>query len=219
MTIRIRRAIREDAGFLAWVTLSASRSHLSRGVWDVIIGADEAGCLEYLRRLVVSEPPSLYHYSSFLVAQLDGRPGAALCGFEMRADRWDAVAQAMSNVQRELGWTEIDLAASRERSAPLWSCFLADTGADWGIENVATHPECQKRGLARALLNATLREAVERGCKLAQISMYIGNSTAQSAYEKFGFRVAEEKRCADLLPLLGAPGFIRLLKELRASAS
>lgn len=217
MTTRIRRATREDADFLAWVILSASRSHLSRGVWDIIIGADEAGCLEYLRRLVVSEPRSLYHYSSFLVAELDGRRGAALCGFEMRSDRWDTLAKAMSNVQRELGWKQIDVAASQKRSAPLWSCFLADSGADWGIENVATRPECQRRGLVRALLDATLREAVERGCKLAQISMYIGNVPAQSAYEKAGFQVVEEKRSPDAVSLLGTPGFLRLLKTLHAA--
>jgi hypothetical protein len=39
-----RRATADDAEFLAWVTLAASRAHLSRGLWDVIIGADEAGC-------------------------------------------------------------------------------------------------------------------------------------------------------------------------------
>ena len=219
MTVRIRRARREDAEFLAWVTLSASRSHLARGVWDVIIGADEAGCLDYLRRLAVAEPRSLYHYESFLIAELDGRPGAALSGFEMRADRWNAVVAAMENVQRDLGWTETDRAASKKRSAPLWTCFLADSGADWGIENVATRPECQKRGLARALLDATVEEAAGRGFKLVQISAYIGNTAAQSVYEKGGFRVAEEKRCPELMGLLGTPGFVRLLKFLNSDAS
>ena len=72
----------DDAEFLAWVMLSASRSHLTRGLWDLIIGADEAGCLEYLRRLALAEPRSLYHYESFLVAEVAGERAAALCGFE-----------------------------------------------------------------------------------------------------------------------------------------
>jgi hypothetical protein len=46
MSTCTRRANRDDAEFLAWVILSASRSHLTRGLWDLIIGADEAGRLD-----------------------------------------------------------------------------------------------------------------------------------------------------------------------------
>jgi hypothetical protein len=61
-----RRATPDDAEFLAWVTLAASRAHLGRGLWDVIIGADEARCLDYLKRLAIAEPRSLYHWSSYI---------------------------------------------------------------------------------------------------------------------------------------------------------
>jgi translation initiation factor 4G len=104
----VRRANSGDAEFLAWVTLSASRSHLTRGLWDLIIGADEAGCLDYLRRLAIAEPWSLYHYSSYIVAEIDGERAAALCGFEPRDGGWAIAGEAMSKVQRDLGWTEAD---------------------------------------------------------------------------------------------------------------
>jgi RimJ/RimL family protein N-acetyltransferase len=55
---------------------------------------------------------------------------------------------------------------------------------------------------------------VRRGRKLAQITTYIGNEAAESVYEKCGFRFSDEKRCAELKRLLGAPGFVRLLREL-----
>jgi hypothetical protein len=97
---------------LAWVTLAAWRAHLARGLWDVIIGADEAGCLDYLRRLAIAEPRSLYHYSSYLVAEIDGERAAALCGFDPRAGVWAIAGEAISNVQRDLGWTEAQTAAS-----------------------------------------------------------------------------------------------------------
>lgn len=214
MNVQIRRARREDADFLAWAMLSASRAHLPRGVWDLIIGADEAGCHEYLRRLAVAEPRSLYHYASFDVLEMDGQPVATLCGFEMRPDVWTIVAEAMAGVQADLGWTERDLAASRERVALVWACFLADSGADWGIENVAVQPEFRGRGLIRSLLEKTLRDGAERGCKLAQITTYIGNDPARSAYEKAGFRFSDEKRCPDLASILGTPGFVRFLRKL-----
>lgn len=78
MTVSIRHARANDAEFLAWVMLSASRGHLQQGVWDLIIGADEVGCLAYLRRLAVAETRSRCHYESFWVAEVDEHPGGAL---------------------------------------------------------------------------------------------------------------------------------------------
>ena len=141
MATHIRRAKPDDADFLAWAMLTASRAHLPRGVWDLIIGADEQGRLDYLRRLAVAELGSLCHYEAFLVADVDGEFGAALSGFEFRTGGWAAVGTAMTNVQHDLGWTESDVAASHNRVAPVWACFLPDIGADWGIENIATRPD------------------------------------------------------------------------------
>jgi translation initiation factor 4G len=214
MAINIRRGRTDDAEFLAWAMLAASRAHLSRGVWDLLIGADEAGCLDYLRRLALAEPRSLCHYESFLVAEADGQPGAALCCFDVRAGGWATVGEAMAKVQRDLGWTEEDLAASQKRVAPVWACFLPDVGGDWGIENVATRPEYRRRGLANMLIDYTLRQGREHGCRLAQISTFIGNDAAQSVYEKSGFRFSDEKRCSEIASVLNTPGFVRLIREL-----
>jgi ribosomal protein S18 acetylase RimI-like enzyme len=214
MTTSIRRARIDDAEFLAWVMLSASRAHLAQGGWDLFIGADEAACLDYLRRLAVAEPRSLCHYESFLVAEVDGQPGGALSSFEINAGGWATVGEAMANVQRDLGWTERDMACSQERVAPVWACFLPDVGADWGIENVASRSECRRRGLARMLVEHSLREGSERGCKLAQITTYIGNDAALSVYEKSGFRFSDERRCSAMASVLDAPGFVRLIRRL-----
>lgn len=214
MDSRIRPARREDADFLAWAMMSASRSHLPLGIWDLIIGGDETACHDYLRRLAVAEPDSLYHWERFTVLEADGQPVATLCGFEMRPDRWATLAEAMSRVQADLGWTEGDLAASQRRVAPVWACFLPDSGADWGIENVAVRPEFRGRRLIQRLIDETLLDAAQRGCKLAQITTYIGNDSARSAYEKAGFRFSDEKRCPELASVLATPGFIRFLREI-----
>jgi ribosomal protein S18 acetylase RimI-like enzyme len=214
MAVHIRRANSGDAEFLAWVILAASRSHLARGLWDLIIGADQAGCLDYLARLAVAEPRSLYHYESFLVAEVAGEPAAALCGFETRG-AWEIVGDAMSNVQRDLGWTEADGAASYRRVAPVWTaCMPPDIGADFAIENVATLPDYRWRGLINALIEVTLRDARERGCRLAQITTYLGNDAAVSTYEKAGFSVLDQKHCPELQKILGVPGFVRLTRDL-----
>ncbi|MGP0075804.1 MAG: GNAT family N-acetyltransferase [Bryobacteraceae bacterium] len=181
----------------------------------MIIGTDEAGCLDYLRRLALAEPRSLYHYESFIVAEIEGAPAAALCGFETRG-AWEIVGDAMAKVQRDLGWSEGEAAASYQRVSPIWaSCMPPDIGADFAIENVATLPEFRRRGLIRLLLDAMLQVAVQRGCHLAQITTHIGNDAALSAYEKSGFRVRDEKRCGEIEKVLGVPGFVRLVRDLR----
>lgn len=214
MAIQVRRGRRDDADFLAWVMLCASRAHLPRGVWDLIIGGGEAQCLQYLRRLAVTEPPSLCHYEGFMIAEIDGQAAAALSGYDMKEGGWALVGQAMSKVQQDLGWTDNDLAASRQRAAPVWACFLPEIGSDWGIENVATKPKYRRQGLVKTLLDESLKGAVARGAKLAQITTYIGNQAACSAYEKAGFRVHDEKQCTDFESSLGSPGFVRLIREL-----
>lgn len=214
MAIEVRRARADDVEFLAWVMLAASRGHLPLGVWDLLIGADEAGCLEYLRRLAMSEPRWLCHYESFWVADVEGVPAAALCGFEFRAGGWTAVAEAMGQVQRDLGWTEVDVAASQKRVAPVWACFLPDAGADWGIENIAARPEYRRRGMTTTLLDTVVRDGRERGCRLAQITTFLGNQPAQSLYERAGFTPSGEKRCDQFPTILGTEGFVRLLRSL-----
>jgi ribosomal protein S18 acetylase RimI-like enzyme len=215
MALYIRRGVAHDAEFLAEVMLSASRAQLERGLWDLIIGADKTGCLDYLRRLALAQPRSLYHYESFLIAEVDGDRAAALCGFET-SGAWELVGDAMAGIERDLNWTEEDRAASYQRVAPIWTdCMPADIGADFAIESVATLPQFRRRGLISALIDEILRDATERGCRLAQITTYLGNEPALAAYEKNGFEVRDEKHCPDVQRILGVPGFVRLVRELK----
>jgi ribosomal protein S18 acetylase RimI-like enzyme len=214
MDVRIRRGRAADAEFLAWAMLAASRAHMTRGLWDLIINSDEAGCLDYLKRLALAEPRSLYHCESFLVAEADGAPAAALSGFILQ-DAWAIAGQAMSNVQRDLGWSEEQAAASYQRVGPIWTnCLAPDAGADLAIESVATRPEYRRHGLVCALIDEVLSTARAQGCRLAQIVTYIGNQAAIGAYEKSGFDIRHEKRCRDMQDVLGAQGFVRLLHRL-----
>jgi len=214
MKVDVRRGLPSDAEFLAEAMLSASRAHLRLGVWDLLIGGSEAGRLEYLRHVIIAEALSLCHYSSFLVAEADGRPAAALSSFDPLTAGWPVAAEAMSNVQGELGWTEADRTASYQRAAPVWACFLPDIGADWGIEHVATRPAHRGRGLATLLVDRALEEAREQGRRLVQITTYLGNNSALRAYEKCGFRVSDEKRCSEMEGLLGTSGFVRLVRDV-----
>ncbi len=191
----------------------ASRGHLRRGVWDLIAGGSEQNCLDYLRRLALAEPVSLCHYSSFIVAEHDGRPAAALCGFDPRAGGWRVLGDAMQNVQRQNDWTQADEKASADRSQPVWKCTFDTLEGAWVIESVATLPEFRRRGLVDSLMAEILEAGRARGHRIAQLTILIGNVAAQRAYEKAGFSVMDEKRHPDFEAALGAPGFIRMVRD------
>ncbi len=191
----------------------ASRGHLRRGVWDLIAGGSEQNCLDYLRRLALAEPVSLCHYSSFIVAEHDGRPAAALCGFDPRAGGWRVLGDAMQNVQRQNDWTQADEKASADRSQPVWKCTFDTLEGAWVIESVATLPEFRRRGLVDSLMAEILEAGRARSHRIAQLTILIGNVAAQRAYEKAGFSVMDEKRHPDFEAALGAPGFIRMVRD------
>jgi ribosomal protein S18 acetylase RimI-like enzyme len=213
MSAKIRRGQADDATFLAQVMMLASRGHLRRGVWDLIAGGSEATCLDYLRRLALAEPVSLCHYSSFIVAEHDGRPAAALCGFDPRAGGWQTLGDAMQNVQREIGWTQADEKASAARTSPVWQCTFDTLEGAWVIESVATLPEFRRRGLVDSLMAEILEAGRARGHRIAQLTILIGNLAAQHAYEKAGFIVTDEKRHPAFEAALGAPGFMRMVRD------
>jgi ribosomal protein S18 acetylase RimI-like enzyme len=211
--LQIRRGRADDADFLARVMMLASRGHLPRGVWDLIAGGSEQNCLDYLRRLALAEPVSLCHYSSFIVAEHEGRPAAALCGFDPRAGGWEVLSEAMKNVQREKGWTPADEKASANRTASVWQCTFDTLEGAWVVESVATMPEFRRRGLVDSLVAEILEAGRARGHRIAQLTILIGNVAAQCAYEKAGFTVRDQKRHRDFEAALGAPGFMRMVRD------
>jgi translation initiation factor 4G len=212
MAVTIRQGRREDARFLAGVMLMASRGHLKLGVWDLIIGGGEERCLDYLARLALTEPVSLCHYSSFLVAECDRRPAAALCGFDPRQGGWPVVAENQDRVAEQLGWTALDFEKSAARTSPIWPCIPGQAEGAFIVENVATLPEFRRQGLTDALLAEVLKQG-RKGHRLCQITMLIGNDPAQKAYEKHGFRFLDEKRSPEFEAALGSPGFRRLMLD------
>ena len=84
----------------------------------------------------------------------------------------------------------------------------------WVIESVATVQEFRRRGIIDTLLNEILEKGRGQGFGLGQVGVFIGNTAAQRAYEKSGFRIVDEKRHADFETEIGCPGMARLHREL-----
>jgi ribosomal protein S18 acetylase RimI-like enzyme len=208
----IRAASVDDADFLGWVILTAARGHLARGWFDILLQRDEEFCLAYCGRLVAAEARSWWHWSLFSVAEVEGKPLAALCGF---ADEsvYMASGAAMEEASRTMGFSEEEHAELWPRGAFILSCTTSEPGA-WTIENVATRPEHRGCGVTQALLESEFARARQAGFRRAQISFLIGNEPAEHAYRKAGFTFAEEKRASEFDLAAGVPGLRRLARDL-----
>lgn len=210
----IRPATADDADFLAWVMLTAARSHLERGLWDITLDRPEEESLSFLRELARARTRSWGHYSGFIVAEVGGHAAAALCGYDPVERGVPALAQAMNEAAGRVGWSEGDVSGVWGRFAPVGTCTSDDADGAWIVENVATLPAFRRRGLVNKLLEDVLEAGRAKGHRLAQISIIIGNTPAQMAYEKAGFRPDKEKRHPDFEAVVGEPGMLRMLRSL-----
>jgi len=204
----LRRARPDDAGFLAWVVLAATRSHCPRGFFDLLVPESDSERLGLIEELVLQEKPSWWHCSLFWIATRAGEPAAALSGFDPTriASAHLAVPEALA--ARGIGGER--LAAGFARCAPLVACFHDAAPGAWIVESVATRPEARGAGLAGALLDRVLEEGREAGYALSQLTIFIGNTPAQRVYESRGFRIGAEKRSAAFEAAIGAPGLAQM---------
>ena len=60
-------------------------------------------------------------------------------------------------------------------------------GPELKINNFAVHPEFRRRGLAKRMLAALLRQARNAGCLRAQLEVRPSNRAARELYRKHGF--------------------------------
>lgn len=213
MNIQIRVAQPEDASFLAWVILTAGRAHVQRGIWEVILGGSEEECLAFLQELTVTKTPHHLRYPCFLIAEVDSRSIAALGGYDPRILGYPALRKAVVELSKKMGSSGADPSAIK-RSERVLCCIPDEVEGAWIIDSVATFPEFRRRGILDKLLEEMLEKARKQGFQRAQINMYIGNTPAQKAYEKHGFRVLDEKRHPAFEEEIGSPGMMRLVRDL-----
>lgn len=214
MATEIRPARPADAPFLAWVALAAARSHVARGAWDLAVPASEEERLAFLQRLLLQDEPHWCHHGGFLVAEVDGRPAAALSGYGEGDASLLSPGTAIERAGRAGGWSDRDLAAAFQRLAVFMSCTTGDVPGAWIVEWVATRPEFRRMGLVRELLAAILEEGRRRGHETAQLTILIGNTSAQRAYERAGFVFDSEKRSPEFEAAVGCPGLSRGVRSL-----
>src|SRR5262249_51615528 len=159
-------ASKDHAELIAWVCLAASRSQLPRGFWDYYLMYPDRDCQHYLEGLAVSATPHMFHHSCFLVAEVDGTPAAALCGYFEAELSYERLGKAMSEVDGRLGRTPEDNQAGMARNATFFTVTPEHPPGTWIVENVATLPEFRRQGLVDQLLGVVLERGRARGASL-----------------------------------------------------
>ena len=213
MAQEIRAGRADDADFIARTVLLSQRGPRPRGWFDIALDQSEPQVLAFLRRLAVTKQESWYHVSQFLVAEVEGKPAAALCAMSSRVSR-ETLRPAIEEAAREAGMSNADLLAVFTRGAYARSCWVQGGDEDWLIEHVATQPGHGGRGLMQALLAQGLAAGKAAGFARASITFVIGNEAAERCYARAGFSYAEEKRDAGFESLTGAPGFRRFARAI-----
>lgn len=210
----IRNARPEDSLFLAWAVVSAARSHLSVGTWDLVLQTTARDRLEVLEWMVLDDTPSMFHFSRFLIAEVDGEPAAALAGYDPGVPGFMRAGGVLARAFDELGFPEEELKGTFERLAGFEQTAPPEPEGTWIVEWVHTRPRHRRKGLATRLLRKILDRGRRNGCQQAQISFIIGNDSALNAYRRLGFEVEDEYRFPEFAELFGAPGMVRMTRSL-----
>jgi len=211
--IVIRKARFDDAELLAWLMLTAGRAHVSRGIWEVILNLPEDKCLGFLKTLSVTDVPHLFHYSCYLIAETEGRAVGGLGGYDPTILGYAALQQALPEVFKKSGISPPEDIGSG-RTQKITACIPPALEGAWIIDSVATHINFRRKGIAGRLLDSILSAGRDKGFRYAQISLYIGNTAAQRAYEKQGFRLLDEWRDPYFEKEIGSPGMARMVCTL-----
>ncbi|MFT4571035.1 MAG: ribosomal protein S18 acetylase RimI-like enzyme [Hyphomicrobiaceae bacterium] len=214
MNVTIREARADDCPFLAWVMLTAARSHRRLCFWDLAFPGPEPQRLDYITAVADLDPSSFTHYSGFLVAEANGQPVAALCGYDPALKGLDGFVASMTTLLEQRDWSPDHQRLLSQRIAPAVTCGPEPTEGAWTIEWVATKPEARGKGVARSLLLEILERGRSLGFKKSQIAYLIGNTPASTAYERVGFEYLDEQRDTSFEAAFGSPGIARMLRDL-----
>jgi ribosomal-protein-alanine N-acetyltransferase len=116
---------------------------------------------------------------------------------EMNADHVASVAQ-LEKLCFSDPWSEKSIASELTNKLALWLVAEEDGEVagyigsqtvpdESDMMNVAVHPDCRRRGIAEALVNALCKALKERGSVSLTLEVRASNDSAKALYDKLGF--------------------------------
>jgi predicted GNAT family acetyltransferase len=201
----IRTAKVDDVSFIAWAILESSRAGKKQGVFDLIFSPAE-DISKMLETLIVHEIKTICHYSNFLIAEIDGEPVGALCGYDGYRLSWDKMSEALSSMGCKGNY--------KERIASYLLCEPEIEKNTIILDFMVTKDEYRGLGVVKELVKKVLLNARLKGFRKAQTGIEIGSIETQLAYEKMGFTAKEQKKSDYYLKDFGRAGITRYVMDL-----
>ncbi len=211
LDVKIIDALEEHVPFIAWAQLTAFRSHLEKGLWDFFVGGVEEDTLRFLEAFATTEARHWGSYQGFIIAEVDGTPAAALTGY---FEAESSLQQGIQEAAKAIGWPEEAVGAGWSRAGAIGLVSTEHVPGAWITENVATRPEFRRRGLVDRLVAEIMNRGRAKGAIIGEVAVFIGNDSAQRAYEKAGYVVVDERRHPDFEAVYKCPGTRQLRRSL-----
>ena len=156
-------------------------------------------------------PGTLASMEAVWLAEVDGRPAAAMAAFPVseaaeRSRAYMDLTLRGTPFWRWPGVMRLYWMGGRASPRPRENSFYIDA--------LATDSAFRRRGAARALLEEAEREARELGLPAVSLDTTLDNEGARALYAGAGF-----DEVAYRAPSRGLPGFVALVKPVSSSAS
>jgi len=205
MSIKIRKASKEDADFLSQMILQSSRAGKQVGMFDLIFEKSDRDILENIKSLILTTAKNHCHFSNFLIAQIDGTDVGTLCSYEPRIATRDTFFEALKEIgctDEEVEYLEIlNQCDFNLNNRTLIFDFMEEID---GFTDVGVLKELQQKSLLTARL---------KGYRIAQTIIEIGSLDSLLFYKKLGFKEVEEKECELYREKFGRSGLVLLAIE------
>ena len=215
MEIAIRAAISDDADFLAWAILTAARGNLTKpSVWEQLISGSQQDRVTLLADLIVAEPSCIAHFEGFVIAEHQGLPIAAACGYIAAEKTPEAFTSALLSVVEKAGWGHQQQLELLEGFKVFSRCLPMGHQRNWVLEYIATKPDYRGSGVTGELLKDLLECGREAGATTAQVAYFVGNEAAKKSYTKLGFIKTHEILDSEFESQYGVPGVVHMNLDL-----
>jgi GNAT superfamily N-acetyltransferase len=193
MSITIRPATEADAPFLATVLQAAESSGAANSTYQCLFDIAPASIGELLCTIQSEElEGSELGWPNYLIAEAGGAAVAACAGWVEAAEEGPSAMIKASVLPHFVGadtWR-----ASAEKLKIFSEVAIERRPGTIQLESFYVAPEWRGHGLAGRLIDAHIERlrAAHPEADVAQIQFVAGNTPAQKAYEREGFRVVQE---------------------------
>ena len=206
-TPQIRPATSADSAFLVEAIIAAEKSNSDKLGLATLFDLREEEVAALIVKMLDEEVDGCeFSTSSFLIAEVDGRPAAAVAGWvEGLAD--DMPSRLLKANLIAFTFPKAGLVALQSRAKAIAGIQIEREQGTFQVEYVYVRPEHRGKGLAASLIlrHWELAMAANKELRRSQVQAFSNNITAIGAYSKLGFHIArifrsDDPATADFLP-------------------